>query len=71
MAVLGPPMLTGEQAVEIRVLKRQGKSIHAIARELGVSRVSAGARRRSERSSLSSNARNRPFNLCLLRTVRI
>jgi transposase len=32
-------MLTQEQAVEVRVLKRQGKSIRAIARELGLSRV--------------------------------
>jgi transposase len=32
-------MLTQEQTVEIRVLRRQGKSIRAIARELGVSRV--------------------------------
>jgi transposase len=39
MAVLGPPMLTQEQAVEVRVLKRQGRSIRAIARELGLSRV--------------------------------
>jgi len=39
MAVLEPPMLTQEQAVEVRVLKRQGKSIRAIARELGLSRV--------------------------------
>jgi transposase len=39
MAVLGPPMLTQERAVEVRVLKRQGKSIRAIARELGLSRV--------------------------------
>jgi transposase len=39
MAVLGPPMLTQELAVEVRVLKRQGKSIRAIARELGLSRV--------------------------------
>jgi transposase len=39
MAVLGPPMLTQEQAVEVRVLKRQGKSIRANARELGLSRV--------------------------------
>src|ERR1700690_3360012 len=39
MAVLGPPMLTSEQSVEIRVLRRQGKGIRAIARELGVSRV--------------------------------
>src|SRR5215472_14414360 len=40
MAVLGPPpMLTQEQAVEIRVLRRQGKGIRAIARELGVSRL--------------------------------
>jgi transposase len=39
MAVLGPPMLTQEQAVEVRVLERQGKSIRAIARELGLSRV--------------------------------
>jgi transposase len=31
-------MLTQEQAVEIRVLARQGRSIRAIARELGVSR---------------------------------
>src|SRR5438874_12637815 len=40
MAVLGPPpTLTQEQAVEIRVLRRQGMGIRAIARELGVSRV--------------------------------
>jgi transposase len=39
MAVLEPPMLTQEQTVEMRVLKRQGKSIREIARELGVSRV--------------------------------
>jgi transposase len=39
MAVLGPLMLTQEQAVEVRVLRRQGKSIRAIARELGLSRV--------------------------------
>src|ERR1700728_195456 len=39
MAVLEPPMLTQEQAVEIRVLRRQGKGIRAIARELGVSRL--------------------------------
>lgn len=39
MAVLEPPMLTQEQAVEIRVLKRQGMSIRAIARETGLSRV--------------------------------
>jgi transposase len=32
-------MLTQEQAVEIRVLKRQGLSIRAIARETGLSRV--------------------------------
>jgi transposase len=39
MAVLEPPMLTQEQAVEVRVLRRQGKSIRAIARETGLSRV--------------------------------
>jgi transposase len=39
MAVLEPPMLTQEQSVEVRVLKRQGKSIRAIARETGLSRV--------------------------------
>jgi transposase len=39
MAVLEPPMLNQEQAVEIRVLKRQGWSIRAIARETGLSRV--------------------------------
>jgi transposase len=39
MAVLEPPMLTREQAVEVRVLKRQGQSIRAIARETGLSRV--------------------------------
>ena len=38
MAVLGPPMLTQEQCVEIRVLSRQGKGIRGIAKELGVSR---------------------------------
>ena len=32
-------MLTQEQAVEIRVLRRQGKGIRAIAREFGLSRV--------------------------------
>ena len=31
-------MLTQENAVEIRILARQGKSIRAIARELGTSR---------------------------------
>jgi transposase len=39
MAVLEPPMLTQEQAVEVRVLKRQGRSIRAIAKETGLSRV--------------------------------
>ncbi len=39
MAVLEPPMLTQEQAVEVRVLKRQGRSIRQIARETGLSRV--------------------------------
>jgi transposase len=39
MAVFGPPVLTREQAVEIRVLRRQGRSIRAIARETGLSRV--------------------------------
>src|ERR1700739_4850088 len=44
MAVFtGPPMLTQEQAVEIRVLRRQGMGVRAIARELGLSRV-AGRR---------------------------
>jgi transposase len=38
-------MLTQEQAVEIRVLKRQGMGIRAIAKELGLSR-------RTVRSSL-------------------
>ena len=56
MAALGPLMLTGEQAVEIRVLKRQGKGVRAIARELGVSHMTvrrylknASARRYSAR----------------------
>lgn len=31
-------MLTGEEVMEIRILRKQGKSIHAIARELSVSR---------------------------------
>jgi transposase len=39
MAILEPPILTQEQAVEIRVLKRQGWIIRAIARETGLSRV--------------------------------
>jgi transposase len=34
-----PPMLTQEQSVEIEVLKRRGMGIRAIARELGISRV--------------------------------
>jgi transposase len=34
-------MLTQEQTVEIRVLSRQGKGIREIARELGVSRITA------------------------------
>jgi transposase len=32
-------MLTQEQAVEVRVLQRQGKSIRSISRETGLSRV--------------------------------
>jgi transposase len=39
MAVLEPPMLTQEQAVEVKVLRRQGHSVRAIARETGLSRV--------------------------------
>jgi transposase len=31
-------LLTGEQVMEIRILHKQGKSIHAIARDLSVSR---------------------------------
>ena len=37
-ALNGPPMLTQEQCVEIRVLARQKKGIRAIARELGIDR---------------------------------
>jgi transposase len=62
MAVLGPPMLTQEQAVEVRVLKRQGKSIRAIARELGLSRVTvrrylrkSGAQRYGPRALISQS----------------
>lgn len=39
MAVLEPPMLTQEQTVEVKVLSRQGRSLRAIARETGLSRV--------------------------------
>ena len=34
----GPPMLTQEQAVEIRVMARRGEGVRAIARQLGCSR---------------------------------
>src|ERR1700677_4529520 len=39
MAVWAPPMLTQGQAVEIGMLRRHGRSIRAIARETGLSRV--------------------------------
>ena len=38
MAAFLAPMLTQEQAVEIRVLARRGTSIHEIARQMGCSR---------------------------------
>ena len=31
-------MLTGEEVMEIRILRRQGKSIRSIAKELSISR---------------------------------
>lgn len=40
-------MLTGEEVMEIRILRRQGKSIRSIARELSVSRVTVGKYLRS------------------------
>ena len=39
MVVFGPLMLIREQAVEIRILRRQGRGVRAIARELGVSHM--------------------------------
>jgi transposase len=38
MAVFAPPMLTREQAVEIRVLARRGMGLREIARQTGLSR---------------------------------
>jgi transposase len=38
MAAFGPPMLTQEQAVEIRVLARRGASVREIAKHTGASR---------------------------------
>src|SRR5512144_2026440 len=38
MAAFAPPMLTQEQAVEIKVLARRGVGIREIARQLGCSR---------------------------------
>lgn len=37
-ALIGPSMLTQEQAVEIRVMARRGEGVRAIARQLGCSR---------------------------------
>lgn len=38
-AFLGLPMLTQEQAVEIRVIARRGESVRAVARQLECSRT--------------------------------
>src|SRR6266850_1510159 len=38
MAAFVPPMLTREQAVEIRVLARRGMGLREIARQMGMSR---------------------------------
>jgi transposase len=64
MAVLGTPsMLTQEQAVEIRVLRRQGMGIRAIARELGVSRVTVRRYLRDSKAARYGPREPRPTKL--------
>ena len=66
MAAFGPPMLTQEQAVEIRVLARRGMGMREIARQTGLSRntvrrylrderrlIDTGRARRGRRSSIA------------------
>jgi len=57
------PMLTQEQAVEIRVLRRQGKGIRAIARELGLSRVTVRRYLRDPNASRYGPREARPTKL--------
>src|ERR1700746_1973957 len=64
MAVFsGPPMLTQEQAVEIRVLKRQGMGIRAIAKELGLSRRTVRRYLRDPSASRYGPRERRPTKL--------
>ena len=53
-------MLVAEEAVEIRVLRRQGKSIREIARMLDVSRNTVRRYLRTEGCGATSVKRGRP-----------
>jgi transposase len=64
MAAFWPPaMLTQEQAVEIRVLRRRGLGIRAIARELGCSRTTVKRYLRDEAASGYGPRAPRPTKL--------
>jgi transposase len=58
-----PEMLTQEQAVEIRVLKRQGLGVREIARELGCSRKTVRRYLRNETASRYGPRQPRPTKL--------
>jgi transposase len=63
MVAFWPPMLTQEQAVEIRVLARQGASIHEIARQMGCSRNTVRRYLRSEQAARYGPRAPRPCKL--------
>jgi len=58
-----PPMLTQEQAVEIRVMARRGESVRSIARELGCSRNTVRRYLRDEQAGRYSPRAARPCKL--------
>jgi transposase len=64
MAAFWPPsMLTQEQAVEIRVLRRRGLGIRAIAKELGCSRTTVKRYLRDQAASRYGPRQPRPTKL--------
>jgi transposase len=63
MVAFWPPMLTQEQAVEIRVRARQGASIHEIARQMGCSRNTVRRYLRNEQAVRYGPRAPRPCKL--------
>jgi transposase len=63
MAVFLPPMLTQEQAVEIKVLARRGTAVREIARQMGLSRNTVRRYLRNEQAGRYQQREARPTKL--------